>query len=192
MMRLIICFFISLSCFFYSGCVPSMHGLAHPHSEIQVPTFCLYDGRETKQDAKPQPIYRLRVTREEKFSDDARFEWRNWLSWRKKRYADQDTWDIEYAPDGKSNPAEKPFSCITYGKVPPGYVEHIPAQPLIPERLYTVLLRRSKGRPPNSWVYFIIRADAQGHPIQLEHTIHPNDLDRIHIITKEECCDECR
>ena len=184
MMRIIVVFLIGVGCLFYSGCVPHMDGLTHPHSDIEAPTFCLYGGGWTEQDAKPQPIYRLRVTREEKFSGDERFEWRNWLSWRKKRYADQDTWDIEYAPDGKSNPPEKPFSCLTYGKAPPGYIEHIPAQPLIPERVYTVLIE-PKGGTPKSGVYFIIRADAQGHPIHLEHTTHPNDLDRIQVITKQ-------
>ena len=178
-MRVIVVFFIGVGCFFYSGCTPtSMHGLAHPYSDIEAPTFCLYKGWATKQDAKPHAIDSILIYRAGKINDE-RFDWKTEIP-----YSDQDTWEMAYDPDGKSKPAEKPFSCLTYGQVPPGYIETIPAQPLISERVYTVRLRRKEGGPM-SWVYFIIRADAQGHPIQLEYSNSPSNLDRIHVITKQ-------
>ena len=64
---------------------------------------------------------------------------------RLNRYTDQVAWVMEYAPDPEAEPPPRPFSCITYGKVPPGYIEKIPAVPLIPERLYTVLLDPRKS-----------------------------------------------
>ena len=179
-MRIIVVFLIAFVCLFLSGCVPSMHAFTHPHSEITAPTFCLYDGHWTKQDAKPAAIYRIFVYREEKINDE-----RVNLKSTKRRYADQDAWEIEYAPDGKSKPPEKPFSCITYGQVPPGYVEIIPAQPLGPERVYTVMIE-PKGITPKSWVYFIIRADpSTGRPIQLEHTNYPRNVAGIRVITSQ-------
>ena len=193
-MRSVIAFVVICHCvLFSSGCQPLLHGVTHPNSGITAPMFCLYHGHWTEQEAKPLAIYRLRVIRD---SDDRRFEWRNWLSWGKYGYIDfltadinklygaQVSWDIEYAPDGKSKLPEKPFACLIYGKVPPGYVEHIPAQPLIPERVYVVRLQ-PPSRMPMSWVYFIIRADAQGRPTQLEHTSDPNDPDRIRVIMRE-------
>ena len=168
MHRLFVCVLISVVCLVSGGCPGTMmHGFTHSHSEITAPTFCLYDGRLHSKDTKPQPIYELRVARAEQFSDDKRFEWRNWQTWSKGRYDDQMSWEIEYVGDDQANPLTRPFSCITYGKVPPGYDETIPAQPLIPERVYTVQLL-PKSITPMSWVYFIIRADSQGQPTQLE------------------------
>ena len=65
-------------------------------------------------------------------------------------------------------PPAKPFSCITYGKVPPGYKEKAAALPLIPERLYSALILDIGRGAPNSWVYFIIRSDSTGNPIKIE------------------------
>ena len=59
--------------------------------------------------------------------------------------------------------------------MPEGYIEGIPAQPLIPERVYTVLLQ-PKGGMPMSWVYFIIRADAQSRPTHLEYRTQNGDV----------------
>lgn len=165
-MRGIVSILICVGCLVSSGCVGTrMHGYTHPHSEVMAPTFCLYRGWE--EHAQPTPIYEIIVTREETFSDDERFEWRNWRSWRKGRYADQVTWEMKYVPDDQAYPLARPFSCITYGKVPPGYDEPISPVPLIPGRLYTVQIL-PKGVTPMSWMYFIIRADSTGHPIQVE------------------------
>ena len=173
-------FLIGVGCWVSSGCVGTMlHGYPHPHSELTAPTFCLYKGWEDEH-AQPFPIYEICVTREETFSDDTRFEWDNWLSWRKGRYADQVTWEIKYVPDDNDPALTKPLSCITYGKAPPGYDELIPPLSLIPERLYTVQIL-PKGITPMSWVYFIIRADSQGHPTQLEVRYEYD----IHIINQE-------
>ena len=174
MRRVIVVFLIGVGCVFSGGCTPrSMHGLAHPHSDIEAPTFCLYEG--WGQDAKPYPIYLIKVFRGKKINDE-RFDWETEI-----RYSDQIAWEIEYAPDGKSKPPDKLFTCITYGKIPPGYIENIPAQPLILERVYFLLMPRKEGGPM-SWVYFIIRADAQGRPTHLEYSNSPNNLDRIHAI----------
>ncbi len=59
--------------------------------------------------------------------------------------------------------------------MPEGYIKGIPAQPLIPERVYTVRLQ-PKGGMPMSWVYFIIRADAQGRPTHLEYRTQNGDV----------------
>ena len=101
-----------------------------------------------------------------------------------QRHTDQVAWEIEYVGDDQAHPLTRPLSCITYGKVPPGYIETIPAQPLVPERFYVVLVH-PKGGMPNLSVYFIIRADAQGRPTQLEHTNYPTDLAGIRVITQQ-------
>ena len=169
-LRAIAVLFICIACLVSSGCLRGLHGLTHPHSDVTAPTFCLYEGWKDgweDEHALPVPIYLIRVTRADKFSDDERFEWRNWRSWRKGRDSDQVTWEMEYLPDDEAHPLARPFSCITYGKVPPGYEENIPPVPLIPERLYTVQIL-PKGVTPTSRVYFIIRADSTGRLIQLE------------------------
>ena len=187
-LRAIAVLFICIGCLVSSGCVKGLHGLTHPHSDVTAPTFCLYKVWSTgweDEHAPPVSIYRIRVTRAENFSGDARFEWRNWRSWRKGRDADEVTWEMEYVPDHEAHPLARPFSCITYGKVPPGYIETIPAQPLTPERVYTVRLHAEGGKPM-SWVYFINRADSTGHPTQLEAS-HARRYrrDDIRIITQE-------
>jgi hypothetical protein len=101
-----------------------------------------------------------------------------------KRYTDQVAWEMEYVPDDQAHPLTRPFSCITYGKVPPGYDETIPAVPLIPERLYTVLLETQEVTARGG-MYFIIRSDLAGHPTQLEYTIKPTRLDQIRVITQQ-------
>ncbi len=82
-------------------------------------------------------------------------------------------------PDDEAHPLARPFSCITYGKAPPGYEERIPPVPLVPERLYTAQIL-PKGVTPMSWVYFIIRADSTGHLAQLEASNDgPHDIQII-------------
>ncbi len=182
MKRMIVVFFICVGYLFSSGCMPrSMHGVAHPHSDITAPTFCLYDGWFTKQDSKPEPIYLILVTRMNKINDEP-FDWGKWEEYRKIRpFGDQVAWEMEYAPDGKSEPPEKPFACITYGKVPPGYIETISALPLSPGRHYTVLIE-PKGGGPRSGVVFVIRADSQGRPTHLEYRRGGGE---IYIINRE-------
>ena len=167
MMRVIAFFIICVGCLVSSGCQPIMlqHSYTHPHSAVTAPTFCLYWGED--EHSQPIRIYEITVVRYEGFSDDKRFEWENWESWRKGRSADLVMWHIQYLPDDEAHPLARPFSCITYGKVPPGYEENIPPVPLISERLYTVQIL-PKGVTPTSRVYFIIRADSTGCLIQLE------------------------
>ena len=185
-MRQVITFFIiSVGCLVSSRCQPTMlqHSYTHPHSAVTAPTFCLYWGED--EHSQPIPIYEIRIIRYEAFSGDKRFEWRDWESWREGRSADLVIWQIQYLPDDEAHPLAKPLSCITYGKTPPGYDEPIPPLPLIPERMYTVLIR-SKGLLRVSQVYFIIRADSTGHPTQLE-VKHVDRYGRgdIHIITQD-------
>ena len=147
MHRVIFCVLISVVCLVSIGCIMAdragPHGLPHPHSELTAPTFCLYEGvfrLESEQHNKPAPIYSMRVERRNKI-DDEPIDWSKWMEYGDIRPSiDQVAWEIEYAPDGKSDPSDRRFSCITYGKAPPGYIEKIPAQPLIPERLYTVMI----------------------------------------------------
>ena len=92
---------------------------------------------------------------------------------------------MEYAPDPEAEPSPRPFSCITYGKVPPGYIEKIPAEPLSPERLYTVLLD-PKEVTARGGMYFIIRVDSAGRPTQLEYTLKPTHLDHVRVVTQQQ------
>lgn len=185
MRRVIVVFLIGVGCLVPSGCVPIylQHGYTHPHSAVTAPTFCLYWGED--EHSQPIPIYEITVVRYEAFSDDKRFEWHNWRS-EQGPDADQVAWEIQYVPDDEAHPLARPLSCITYGKVPPGYDELIPPLPLIPERIYYVWIRPTKYPLPMSRVYFIIRADSTGHPTQLEvsHTRRYGP-DEIHIITQE-------
>ncbi|MXZ44665.1 MAG: hypothetical protein F4Z01_06810, partial [Gammaproteobacteria bacterium] len=105
---LVVVFFIGVGCLFLSGCTPKlMHGLVQPHSDITAPTFCFYDGDWNDQNSKPVAISRILIYRAGKINDE-RFDWKT-----ERPYSDQDTWEMEYDPDGKSKPPEKPFSCLT-------------------------------------------------------------------------------
>ena len=156
-----------------SGCVTPRHGTIHPHSEVITPTFCFYMGASRNTDAEPEAIGVLRIAQVAVFNDE-RMEWGKWREQRplsKGPY--QEVWRVEYAPNPSVPPA-KPFSCITYGKVPLGYKaagkkETAAALPLIPERLYTTLIQHIGGGPPHTWVNFIIRSDSTGNPIKLEY-----------------------
>ena len=189
MRRVIFCVLISVVCLVSSGCVPhSMgpHGLPHPHSELTAPTFCLYEGvfrLESEEHKKPAPINYIRVKRLNKVNGEP-IDWAKLKEYNQiRRSIDQVAWEIEYVPDGKSDPPERRFSCITYGQAPPGYIEKIPAQPLIIERLYSVLLR------PGGVLIFVIRADSQGEQTHLEYAINsPLPGARtggVHVITRE-------
>ena len=185
MMRVIAFFIICVGCLVSSGCQPIMlqHSYTHPHSAVTAPTFCLYWGED--QHSQPIRIYEITVVRYGGFSDDKRFEWENWESWRKGRSADLVIWHIQYLPDDEAHPLAKPLSCITYGKAPPGYDELIPPLPLIPERMYTVWIA-PKNSLRGARVYFIIRADSTGHPTQLEvKHVDLDGRDDMRIITPE-------
>ena len=202
---------ICVGCLFASGCAKlKLHGFPHPHSDVTTPTFCLHEGDAQDKNAPPVPIYRISVLRDMPTERNRRLDWRNWSFWRGRdgrrgpvnevaweleygtpsteaklsRYTDQVAWVMEYAPDPEAEPSPRPFSCITYGKVPPGYIEKIPAAPLIPERLYTVLLD-PKEVTARGGVYFIIRLDSAGHPTQLEYTIKPTRLDHVRVVAQQ-------
>ena len=188
MRRVIFCMLIYIVCLVSSGCVTDSlrDGLPHPNSEITAPTFCLYDGAfrlESEQHKEPAPIYYVSVHRHNKINDEP-IDWSKWREYGAIRpHVDQVAWEIEYAPDSKSDPPERRFSCITYGKAPPGYIEKIPAEPLIPERLYSVLLKTG------GVFVFVIRADSQGEPTHLEYAIDTplpgSRTGGVHVITRK-------
>lgn len=181
MQRAIVVLLICVGGPFMVGCTQPMYGLPHPHSELTAPTFCLYDAWADIY-AKPVAIYRVRVTRATKI-DDKPIDWSRWTVFSPiSAGTDQVAWEIEYAPDGKSKPFH-PFSCLTYGKAPKGYIEHIPAQPLIPERLYRVQIL-PKGITPMAWVFFVIRADSTGRETHLEYRLRKG-TDNVYVIDKD-------
>ena len=91
-------------------------------------------------------------------------------------------WALEYVPDASDPPANT-FSCITYGKVPPGYKEESPALPLTPERLYCVMIWNEDASHPTE-MYFITRLDPMGRPVKLEYTpAYTNSLN-VQVITR--------
>ncbi|MYE90639.1 hypothetical protein F4X33_16765 [Candidatus Poribacteria bacterium] len=124
-------FIICVGCWVSSGCQPTMlqHSYTHPHSAVTAPTFCLYWG-ETEH-SQPIRIYEITVVRHEAFSDNKPFEWHNWQPGHGEPYGDLVLWQIQYLPDDVAPPLARPFSCIIYGKVPPGYEERIPPVPLV-------------------------------------------------------------
>ena len=150
----------------------------HPHSEIAVPTFCLHGGK-----SEPLPITRIVVIRGDKVNDE-RIEWHEsgpvWHGlW---RGSEELAWVLEYAADGSAAPANT-FSCITYGKAPPGYKEKSPALPLIPERLYRVRIDREDATA-DTQLYFIIRLDPMGRPVKLEYAPAYTNALNVHVITR--------
>lgn len=165
MLRSVAVLFMSL--LVTSGCQILRHGIIHPYSKVSVPTFCLYEGTEFSENPNPLPIGKLSIYQTGVF-DDERMEWSKWHQQKPVfRGPSQEVWHVEYAlkPDEQS---VRPFSCITYGKAPPGYKQKAPALPLIPERFYAAMILKKDTETPMSWVYFIIRADSTGHPIKLE------------------------
>ena len=158
------CLVVLIGLLVTNGCVimagtPSIH----PHSEIMAPTFCLHDGK-----SEPRAITGIAVEQGEKVNDE-RIEWLEsddpWIAMWEGR--DQAAWALEYAPDGSDPPANS-YSCITYGKAPPGYKETTPALPLTPERLYRVRIV-TEDADADATMYFIIRLDSVGRPVKLEY-----------------------
>lgn len=181
MCRVIFGVLICIACLISCGCrrvgpAPSVH----PHSKVTAPTFCIHE------DDSPQPIGLIHVECRSK-QDDERIEIMDWHSKKPRASSEQLAWQIEYAPDPSypSDPYHKPFSCITYGKAPPGYKETVPAQPLIPERLYIVSIVDNSTRAYNS-VFFIIRASDTGSPVKLEYSMDSVYYHGVHIITPRE------
>ena len=124
MRRVIFCMLIYIVCLFSSGCVMHTvlrnHGLPHPHSEITAPTLCLYYGGfrlESEQYKKPAVnLLCFEFIGTTKINDEP-IDWNKWMGYGDiRRHIDQKAWEIEYAPDSKSDPPDRRFSCITYGQ----------------------------------------------------------------------------
>ena len=166
-----------MCCSVISGCQTLLHGIIHPHSTLTAPTFCLYGGK-----SEPRAITRIAVIRGEKVNDE-RIEWlesgNTWL-W---KGGDQEAWVLEYAPD-TSAPSANTFSCITYGKAPPGYKEKAPALPLTPERLYHVIIENGDASVPAN-IFFINRLDSMGRTVKLEYTSSNHQAHNVQVITPQ-------
>ena len=91
------------------------------------------------------------------------------------------SWEMEYAPDA-SDPRANTFSCISYGKAPPGYKEKIPTVPLTPERLYYVEIESSDA-VSSVEMFFIIRLDPMGRPVKIKYTSSNHDAHNVQVIT---------
>lgn len=123
----------------------------HPLSEITTPTICRhsrYSGDE------PLPIMRLRVG--------------DWELEYAPEYFDSPGWESKYAPPSIDIPV-RPFSCITYGRAPPGYKENAPAPPLSLNKWHKVVIQERPAGGGRSHLRFIIRSDSSGRPIRLEY-----------------------
>ena len=157
------CVFALTALLVAAGCSHHMvaRAIVHPHSSITAPTFCLYS--ESDRDEQPKrsrqsesrAIERLEVylipEKPETYEN-----------------AYEEVWVIHYLPDPLYKEL-KPYSCITYGKLPPGYREKAPAPPLIPERGYHVHLEPRGGWDVGS-MKFNIRLDANEQPTRLEYS----------------------
>ena len=117
-------------------------------SAVMAPTFCLLNGT-----AEPAPIEKIWVY---SYKDGPR----------------KNMWILEYVP-APSQPSVRPFSCITYGKVPPGYREKAAALPLLPERSYQVRIERwDDNSVVPAELSFIIRLSPSGAPVKLQYSSH--------------------
>lgn len=115
----------------------------HPHSAVTAPTFCLFVGGD-----EPGPIGEVKVYPRGKYKP---------------------VWLIAYDPD-PAQPYVRPLACITYGKLPPGYKEKVPAVPLTPERPYYVNIRKPRDSASPASVSFTLCSDPSGEPVKLEYS----------------------
>ena len=162
MMRGRIALIICIASYALNGCVPGRGFVTiHPLSEVTSPTFCLH----TAVPHEPIPTKWLKV------STYAEERWKT-------------LWELAYAPEGSDIPA-RPFSCITYGRPPPGYKEKAPAAALIADKWYSARLDdNADGAFPYAELHFIIRSDSSGRTTKLEY-LYPGGYDkRVHVITK--------
>lgn len=168
LVALIICI---ASCALHGCSVGRGRVTIHPLSEVTQPVFCL---------PGPRPI-----------------------KWLKISTSDETVWALVYAPEAAPDPppqpptlsdlvqppaaaaiSVRPFSCITYGRAPPGYTEKAPAAPLIPGKWYSALVDyRGAGHAYPAYLRFIIRADSSDKPIKLEYRSPLSHDKRIHRIT---------
>ena len=145
-----------------SGCARmNARAIVHPHSSVTSPTFCYYSESwrgekppepERSQNSEPRAIGRLEVG-----LINANFN------------VIEEAWVIHYLPDPLYEELT-PYSCITYGKLPPGYREQARAVPLIPGRHYWVRIKSLKGYYEGGNISFHIRLDSNGHPAKLEYS----------------------
>ena len=144
MKRAAVGFIICVGSWVMGGCVYLTGSLAiHPHSSATAPMFCLFVGGD-----EAGPIGEIKVY---------------------PRGESKPVWFIEYDPD-PTQPYVRPLACITYGKLPPGYKEQVPAVPLTPERRYYVDIRKPRDSARPASVSFTLRSDPSDEPVKLEYS----------------------
>ena len=153
------CVLVLTTLLLITGCARTDgRGIVHPHSSVTAPTFCFYselyrdEEPERSRNSEPRAIGRLEV-----FLADEDLN------------VTAEAWIIHYQPDPLYEEL-KPYSCITYGQLPPGYREKAPAPPLIPERHYQVRIESLKGHYEGGYISFDIRLDSNGQPAKLEYS----------------------
>ena len=130
--------------------------IIHPLSEITTPTICQYSRHIFRDPGdEPLPIMRLQVG--------------DWELVYAPEHFDRPAWESKYAPPSTEIPV-RPFSCITYGRAPPGYKENGPAPPLSVDKWHEVVIYKTAAVDIyRSSRRFIIRADSSGRPMRLEY-----------------------
>ena len=179
-MRVLVALIICIASCALNGCTPGRGSVRiHPLSEVTSPAFCLHTGAK-----KPIAIKWLQV------STYAEERW-------------ETLWELAYAPEGTPEPKSqnptlselvnppkpadtpaRPFSCITYGRPPPGYKEKTPAAALIPDTWYSVEVDYRAERVYPAHLYFIIKSDSSGRSSKLEYKYLHGSSTRVHVITK--------
>ena len=150
------CAIVLIGLLITTGCQRIVMGIVHPHSEPRSPTFCLYAGSNPDPIGQVQ-VYQLPTEPQEKIKE---------------------LWFLEYVSSSERKHAQLPFSCITYGKAPPGYKQKASALPLIPEKVYDVRLRSTHTGVAT--VRFSLHSDSTGLPLRLEYE---SDMSNVQVIT---------
>lgn len=179
-MRVLVALILCIASCALNGCMGTAGTITiHPHSDVTRPKFCRHSVD------KPIPIMWLSVST---YGAD------RW----------EPVWELAYTPESAPEPKPqnptlselvgppkaadtpaRPFSCITYGRSPPGYKEKAPAAPLIPDKGYSVWIRENPdGRGFFSELHFSIKSDSSGRPIKLEYHYPGGPDRRVHVVTK--------
>ena len=157
-MRWVRCIIVLMGLLVTTGCQRIVMGIVHPHSEPSSPTFCLYAGSNPDAIGQVQ-VYQVPTESQEKIKE---------------------LWFLEYVSGSERKHTQLPFSCITYGKTPPGYKQKAPALPLIPEEVYDVRLTSTHAGVATG--RFSLHSDSPGSPLKLEYESNQSN---IQVITKQ-------
>ena len=168
-MRSVVAILICIAFCALNGCSIGRAGYfrIHPLSAVTKPEFCFYNNAK-----KPKPIRWLEVR------DNKETLW-------ELVYAPEEpgtpTWESKYEPPSPPDIPARPFSCITYGRAPPGYQEKTPAAPLMPDTWYSARVHYRAGGVYPAHLRFIIRPDSSGQSGTLEYHYYRGDYIRAHV-----------